>query len=103
MGRRCLPLQEVVLKAFRTLANPDKRDRAMETYVQARDKVEYSWKKRNKAAKKDGQAETPFILNEAEVQEGDGKQVPNARSIELSSSIRIALLTGNVVSSGEKP
>ena len=51
MGRRCLPLQEVVLKAFRTLANPDKRDRAMETYVQARDKVEYSWKKRNKAAK----------------------------------------------------
>ena len=86
-------MQEVVLKAFRTLANPDKRDRAMETYVQARDKVEYSWKKRNKAAKKDGQAETPFILNEAEVQEGDGKQVPNARSIS-SSSIEIALLTG---------
>jgi hypothetical protein len=36
---RAIPLQEVVLKAFRTLANPDKRDRCMETYVEARDKV----------------------------------------------------------------
>ena len=50
-----------VFKAFRTLANPDKRDRAMETYVQARDKVEYSWKKRNKAAKKDGQLDAQWV------------------------------------------
>ena len=73
MGRRCLPLQEVVLKAFRTLANPDKRDRAMETYVQARDKVETAGKptkRRRRTAGRDS-----FILNEAEA-EGDGKQCP---------------------------
>ena len=60
---RVLPLQEVVLKAFKVLANPDKRERAMETYVQAQDQIEYAWKKRNKEAMKNGQPETPYILN----------------------------------------
>ena len=33
---RAIPLQDIAMKAFRTLANPDKRDRCMETYVQVR-------------------------------------------------------------------
>lgn len=64
---RVLPLQEVVTKAFKVLANPDKRDRAMETYVQAQDQIEYAWKKKNKEAVKNGQPETPYILNAHEI------------------------------------
>ena len=60
---RAIPLQEVALRAFRTLANPDKRDRCMETYVLAQDKVEYAWKKSNKELVTKGEAEVPYIMN----------------------------------------
>jgi DnaJ family protein C protein 8 len=71
---RVLPLQEVVTYAFKILANPDKRERAMETYVQAQDQVEYSWKKKNKEAVKQGQPETPYILNAAAIAEHERTQ-----------------------------
>lgn len=65
-------MQEVVMYAFKILANPDKRERAMETYILAQDQVEHAWKKKNKEAKKAGtpEAELPvFTLNADEIRE----------------------------------
>eukprot|EP01052_Picozoa_sp_SAG31_P002477 SAG31_NODE_88_length_26714_cov_6.972046_1_plen_452_part_00 len=56
---RAIPLLETVEKAFEILINPDKRDRVLETCVQAKDRVEYDVKQKNKERSKKGELLIP--------------------------------------------
>jgi DnaJ family protein C protein 8 len=56
---RAIPLLTTVEKAFEIMTTPDKRDRVQETVVQARDRVEYDIKKKNKERGKKGELLLP--------------------------------------------